>query len=121
MVACPNKKKILQYRKVPVEPKHLYLMCVVRLLIKISTVVKAVKTKYRQECFKNGCSYQQNWKEKPERFNLMCVVRLFFKFFIYNNFACIEHGYTNSMMLIQVWTQRYKYSTYIYMWGCALK
>ena len=35
----------------------------------------------------------------------------FFLFFIYNNFACIEHGYTNSMMLIQVWTQCCKYRT----------
>ena len=33
------------------------------------------------------------------------AIEAFVAFFIYNNFACIEHGYTNGMMLIQVWTQ----------------
>ena len=47
--------------------------------------------------------HQKHWR--------IIAIFLFFIFFIYNNFAYIEHGYTNSMMLIQVWTQCYNYST----------
>ena len=41
------------------------------------TQQKTKKTKTKQvECFWNDWSYQQNWKEEQNRFNLMCTVRL---------------------------------------------
>ena len=37
------------------------------------------KNKNTGKNFSYGCSYQENWKEEPKRFNMMCVVRLFIK------------------------------------------
>ena len=44
----------------------------------LNAVYSLTKIKYGQEV-SNGRSYQQNWKEEPKCFNLMCVVRLFIK------------------------------------------
>lgn len=47
--------------------------------------------------------------------SLPTLARRLIIFFIYNNFAYTVHGCTNSIMLIQVWTRCYNYSTHIYM------
>ena len=56
---------------------------------------------------------QVAYENEARGLNGIETISVFF-FFVYNNFAYIMHGYTNSKMLTQVWTQCYN-CTYTYM------